>query len=155
MKARTWTLFLAVLFVGVVASFAAEDLHTGVWKLNESKSRISPGSPKSISVTYATMGDKVKVIVDGVDADGTPMHTEWTGKFDGKDYPATGDSSSDTWAYRRVNDHTLAITSKHGRSVTMTGLIVVADDGKFRTVNVSGRNAKGKNFSSYSVYDKQ
>jgi hypothetical protein len=155
MKARTWALFLAVLFVGAGASFAADDVHTGVWKLNESKSKISPGSPKSNTVTYATAGDRVKVIVDGVDANGAPMHNEWTGKFDGKDYATTGDSSADTWAYKRVNDHTLAITAKHGRSVTMTGLIVVADDGKFRTVNVSGRNVKGKSFSSYSVYDKQ
>ena len=29
----------------------------------------------------------VKVSTDGINADGKPFHTEWTGKFDGKDYP--------------------------------------------------------------------
>jgi hypothetical protein len=97
----------------------------------------------------------VKVIVDGVDADGKPTHNEWTGKFDGKDYQVIGDPTADTRAYKKVNDHTLTFTSKHDRSVTLTVLIVVSDDGKFRTVNLNGRNAKGEKYRISAVYDKQ
>jgi len=31
------------------------------------------------------MEAKVKITTDGIDADGKPAHSEWTGKFDGKD----------------------------------------------------------------------
>ena len=37
-----------------------------------------------------------KVTVDGTDSDGKPVHNEWTGKYDGKDYPVTGSSTNDT-----------------------------------------------------------
>jgi hypothetical protein len=40
---------------------------------------------------FARLGDNVKITVDGADRDGKPTHNEWTGKFDGKEYPVTGD----------------------------------------------------------------
>ena len=43
---------------------------------------------------YEAAGDQIKSTVDGVDAQGKPTHNEWVGKFDGKDYPVTGDPSS-------------------------------------------------------------
>jgi len=46
----------------------------------------------------------VKVTVDAIDGDGNPVHNEWTGKYGGKDYPVTGDSSTDTRSYKKVND---------------------------------------------------
>jgi hypothetical protein len=97
----------------------------------------------------------VKVTVDGVDADGKPVHNEWTGKFDGKDYPVTGDPTSDTRAYKRVNDHTLEVTNKKGNKGTTTARIVVSADGKSRTVTSHGTDANGKKISSTAVYDKQ
>jgi hypothetical protein len=120
--------------------------------LNSSAGR--PGSPHS-EVVYAAAGDSVKVTVDGVDADGKPTHNEWTGKFDGKDYPLTGDPTSDSRAYTRVNDHTLSLTANKGGKVTLTGRIFVAADGKSRTITTCGTDAQGKKYSSTAVYDKQ
>jgi len=155
MKTRTCLLTLAVLFAAVTMCSAAEDVNMGTWKLNEAKSKISSGAPKNTTVVYAAAGDSVKITVDGVDADGKPAHNEWTGKFDGKDYPVTGDPTSDTRAYKRVNDHTLEITNKKGNKVTTTARIVVSADGKSRTVTSHGTDAKGKKISSTAVYDKQ
>jgi hypothetical protein len=155
MKTRTCLLTLAALLAAVVVCFAAEDVNMGTWKLNEAKSKISPGVPKNTTVVYAAAGDNVKITVDGVDADGQPAHNEWTGKFDGKDYPVTGDPTSDTRAYKRVNDHTLEITNKKGNKVTTTARVVVSTDGKSRTVTAHGTDAKGKKISSTAVYDKQ
>ena len=61
----------------------------------------------------------MKVTVDGTDGDGKPLHTEWTGKYDGKDYLVTGDTNTDTRSYEKVNDHTLAFTNKKGDKVTI------------------------------------
>ena len=70
MKTRTILLTLATLLAAVVVCFAAEDVNMGTWKLNETKSKISPGTPKNTTVVYAAAGDSVKVTVDGVAADG-------------------------------------------------------------------------------------
>jgi hypothetical protein len=46
----------------------------------------------------------VKVTVDGTDGEGKALHSEWTGKYDGKDYPVTGDPISDARSYKKIND---------------------------------------------------
>ena len=155
MKARTVAMTL-VLCLAVVVLCAAQDPNIGTWKLNEAKSKISPGAPKNTTVVYEAAGDSVKVTVDGTDGDGKPAHNEWTGKFDGKDYPVTGDpSGADTRSYTKVDDHTLAFTNKKGGKVTITGRGVVSSDGKTRTVTISGTDSKGMKFTSTAVYDKQ
>ena len=106
MRTRTTLAALAVFFAGI-ALCLAEDAHMGTWKLNEAKSKFAPGAAKNTTVVYEAAGDNVKVTVDGVDKDGKPTHNEWTGKFDGKDYPVTGDPTSDARSYKEVNDHTM------------------------------------------------
>jgi hypothetical protein len=154
MRTRTILVSLAVFFAGFALCFAA-DPNMGTWKLNEAKSKLAPGAPKNSTVIYEAAGDNVKVIVDGVDKDGKPQHNEWTGKFDGKDYPVTGDPTSDMRSYKRVNDHTLDLTVKMGGKVTVTGQIIVAADGKSRTVTTTRTDSSGKKVSSTAVYDKQ
>ena len=154
MKTRAILTSLAALFAGVAVCFAA-DANMGTWKLNAAKSKLSPGATKNNTVVYEAAGESVKVTVDGVDGDGKPVHNEWTGKFDGKDYPVTGDPASDARSYKRVDDHTLALTVKKGGKVTMTGSIVAAADGKSRTVTTSGTDSKGNKIRSTAVYDKQ
>jgi len=127
----------------------------GTWKLNEAKSKLDPAVAKNTTVVYEPAGDSIKVTVDGTNPDGTPAHNEWTGKFDGKDYPVTGDPNSDARAYKEVNANTLEITLKKAGKVTGTGQIVVSADGKTRTVTTTGTDAQGKKFKNVSVYDKQ
>jgi len=131
MKARATVVTLALCFVGVAACFAA-DSFMGTWKLNDAKSKIGAGSPKNTTVVYEAAGDDVKVTVDGTDGDGKPVHSEWTGKYDGKDYPVTGDPSTDTRSYKKVNDHTLMFTNKKGEKVTISGRAVVSATTKSR-----------------------
>jgi hypothetical protein len=153
MKLRTSVLTAAVCLVAA-ACFAATDAQMGTWKLNEAKSKFSTKSRNS-TVVYMTMGDSVMVTIDGLDADGKPVHTEWTGKFDGKDYPVTGDSTSDTRAYTQVDDHTLTFAGKKAGKVTLSGKIVVSADGKTRTVNSAATDAAGNKSEATAVYDKQ
>lgn len=133
----------------------ASDANMGTWKLNESKSKFAPGATKNHTVVYEAAGDNVKVTVDGTGSDGKPTHNEWTGKFDGKDYPVIGDPTSDMRSYKRVDDHTLELTSKKDGKVTITGRIAVSKNGKSRTVNTSGTDAMGMKVENTAVYDKQ
>ena len=155
MKLRTSVLTLALCFVAAVVCFAASDAQMGTWKLNEAKSKIAAGMPKNGTVVYEAAGDSVKVTIDGTSGDGKPVHSEWTGKIDGKDYPVTGDSTSDTRSYKEIDDHTLQFAGKKDGKVTLSGRVVVSADGKTRTVTVSGTDATGKKLKSTAVYDKQ
>lgn len=154
MKLRTLVLTLVVCFVAATVCFA-QDAMMGTWKLNEAKSKLAQGTPKNNTVVYEAAGDNVKITVDGVDSDGKPAHSEWTGKFDGKEYPVTGDPSADMRSYKMVNDHALALTNTKNGKTTMSGKIVISDDGKSRTVTTHGTNPDGKKVSGTAVYDKQ
>jgi hypothetical protein len=154
MKIRTSLLMLALCLVAVVC-FAASDAAMGTWKLNEAKSKLAAGGAKNNTVTYEAAGDSIKVTIDGTAADGSALHSEWTGKFDGKDYPSTGNPNEDMRSAKQINDHTLHVTSKKGGKVMLTAHVVISPDGKSRTVTVNGTDAKGKKYKSVAVYDKQ
>jgi len=154
MKARMLLLTVALCFAGTALSFA-QSPQMGTWKLDEAKSKIGAGAPKNTTVIYEAAGDSVKVTVDGVDPDGKPSHNEWTGKFDGKDYPLTGDPTADMRSYKKINAHTLELTNKKDGKLVTTGKIAVSADGKTRTVSTSGTDSKGKKVNSVAVYNKQ
>src|SRR5216684_8319596 len=142
MKTRTIVMTVALCLAAWAVCFASDDAHMGTWKLNEAKSKIAPGAPKNTTVVYEAAGDKVKVTVDGVDGAGKPTHNEWTGSYDGKDYPVTGDPTSDMRSLKKVNDHTLDLTVKKDGKFTVSGKIVVSAEGKTRTVSTSGTDSK-------------
>ena len=155
MKTKTIGLTLALCFFAGAACFAADDPNMGTWKLNEAKSKLTPGEGKNTTVAYEAAGDQVKVTIDGTDKDGKPTHNEWTGKFDGKDYAVTGDPKSDMRSYKKVDDHTLAFTVKKDGKTTNTGRIVVSTDGKSRMVTAHGAGEQGKKSKEKAAYDKQ
>jgi hypothetical protein len=154
MNTRTIVMTLVTCFFSLTLCFA-QDAFMGTWKLNESKSKIAPNTPKNNTVVYEAAGENVKITVDGIDSEGKLTHNEWTGKFDGKDYPVTGDPNSDMRSYKKVDDRTLQITNKKGSKDTTTARIVVSADGKSRTVTAKGTDPNGKKFTSTAVYDKQ
>jgi hypothetical protein len=154
MKARKAILSVALCLAAAAVSFA-QSPQMGTWKLNEAKSKIPAGAPKNTTVVYAAAGDNVKVTTDGTGRDGQPAHTEWTGKFDGKDYPLTGDSSADSRSYKMIDDHSLLLTNKKSGNVVAMGRVVVSPDGKTRTLRLATTDSAGNKIASTGVYDKQ
>ena len=154
MKVRIILAALVTIFATALVVLA-DNPNMGTWKLNEAKSKFTQRSARNHTVVYEPAGDSVKVIVDGVDADGNPTHNEWTGKFDGNYYPVTGDPTSETRAYRQINNRTLSLTGKKGGKVTITGRIAVSRDGRTRTVTTRGTDPTGKSYTTTAVYDKQ
>jgi hypothetical protein len=100
MKTKSIGLTFILCLAAGAFCLAADDSMIGTWKLNEAKSKIAPGAPKNNTVIYAAAGDQIKVTVDGTDANGKNIHSEWTGKFDGKDYPVAGDATADMRSYK-------------------------------------------------------
>ena len=155
MKTRSIVITMVLCFVGLTASFAADSPHMGTWKLNEAKSKVPAGMMKNTLVVYSADGDSVKVVTDGTDGKGDPMHTEWTGKFDGKDYPLSGDPTADSRSYNQVDERTLTLANKKDGKAVTSGRIVVSPDGKTRTLTVSAKDPAGKKLTSTAIYDKQ
>ncbi len=146
---KTRTIMTVVLFVVSATMCLAADANMGTWKLNEAKSKLAPGTAKNITVVYEAADQNVKVTIDGTDSDGKLTHNEWTGQYDGKDYPVTGDPSSDARSYEKTADGTLSFTIKKDGKVTTSGRIVVSADGMSRTVTSTGK------VGGTAVYDKQ
>jgi hypothetical protein len=153
MNVRKIVLTLSLCFVAAALAFAGNP-NMGTWKLNEAKSKFS-GPARNFKVSYEAAGDDIKVVVDGVDADGKPTHNTWTGKMDGKDYPLVGDPAADTRSYKMIDDRTTELTNKKDGKVTLTGRIVIAPDGKSRTITISGADSMGKEVSYTAYYDKE
>ena len=145
---------IALCFVVGVA--LAADVSLGTWKVNVPKSKYSPGpAPKAQTVKYEATGDNMKITVDGTDTTGKPIHNEWTGKFDGKDYAVKGDPDTDMRAYRRIDDYTTEIVAKKAGKVTTTTKSVYSKDGKTRTSTATGTDPRGQKVDNTIVYEKQ
>ena len=97
----------------------------------------------------------MRVIIDGTGADGKAVHSEWTGIFDGKDYPMKGDPNIDTRSFRKIDDYTLEIIAKKAGKVVTTTKTVYNKDGKTRISTQTGTNAQGKPVHNTIFSEKQ
>ncbi len=152
---RTILVAAALWLTAAVAAFAG-NAHMGTWKLNEAKSKLTPGGTKNHTVTYTEAKDEMmKLVVEGTDKDGKTVKWTWTGKFDGNPYKTKGSPTGDQMAFKMKDDHTNEMTVMKDGKVLMTGTITVAKDGKSRVVKTTVTDAKGKKHTEKAYYDKQ
>jgi hypothetical protein len=153
-KIRSIVLAVLLCVLALTVTFA-QNPNMGTWKLNEAKSEIPAGVGKSTTVVYEAAGDMIKVSTDGVDAQGKPAHTEWTGKFDAKPYPVTGDPNVTYRAYKVKNDHLLMLANMMGDKTVSNGKIQLSKDGKSRTVEITYFGEKKQKTKAKFAYEKQ
>jgi hypothetical protein len=147
-------ILLCCFALSVAASPA--DPHVGTWKLNLAKSKYSPGpAPKEVTMKIEANSAGFHLMQAGFDATGKPIKIEFTANYDGKDYPTSGVSNTDTIAVKRVDANTSESTLKKGGKVVMTVTSVVSKDGKTRTSTFKGTDAAGKPVNNVTVYDRQ
>lgn len=148
---------LLIVGIGVTSAvFAADNPMAGTWKLNISKSKFDPGpAPKSTTVTIKIENNTEIYMAEGMDAAGNATHSSFTAKLDGTDAPVTGIPYADMVSLNLMSPNHLVATLKKDGKVMMTVHVVVAADGKSRTVTYSGKNDKGQDVKDKLVYDKQ
>jgi hypothetical protein len=146
-------LLFALTCITALAQTAAKPVFVGTWKLDTAKSKYSPGAtPKSQIAVISAVDGGMKVVSDRVEADGQKVHFEWTAKFDGKDYPVTGDASRDAVSVKKIDDYSIEVTNKKGGKVTTSIKAVYAKDGKSRVETVTGTNAQGQKVNNVTEW---
>jgi hypothetical protein len=150
-------------FLTLEARPDAAHARLGTWKLNLQNSRIDPASPatyKSETRIYTDAGAQgmtqgVKASITTVDADSKMATRSFTAKYDGKDYPQTGNPNGDTISIKEIDPYTAdAITKKAGKVVLNTHS-VLSKDGQVLTMTSTGTNSKGQRYTNTLVFDKQ
>ena len=110
--------------------------------------------PKSDIAVVDADENGLKLNEDVITDKGESLKISYEAKFDGKDYPVTGDPSSDSVSYQRVNANTLKGKTTKGGKVATDATIVVSKDGKITTVNYTDYS-QGKPAKGTGVYEKQ
>ncbi len=143
--------------LGVQPQTAATDPFVGTWKLNLAKSKLlgPPPLPKSVTFNVVPKGDGFNWTTDFIMGDGQALHMEWSGKYDGKDYPETGDPDADTNALKKIDANSLVEVDKKAGKEVGNFRSVISKDGKTLTQTGKYKDAKGQEFSGIAVYDKQ
>jgi hypothetical protein len=117
----------------------------GTWKLSKPDARY-----KRVITRIEPWEDGIRVTYDMVGTRGGVTHMEWTGKFDGKDYPVEGVDYVLTNAYKPIDDHSYEIVIKVEGGVAATAHIEVSADGKTLTTVTTQKSG-----TTTTVYDKQ
>ena len=124
---RAIQIFVA-LFLFATGLIAADNAFLGTWKVSTAKSQYKPGpGPKSLTVTFAQDGDQIKRTAEGVDAEGKPISTQGSIKWDGQDHAIPNPSGPPmTVAATMVDDGTVDYIVKTDGKVTLTGRAVLS-----------------------------
>ena len=128
----------------------------GTWRLNPGKSseRSTPSPYKRVTLRIEPGADGLSVIYDMVGTRGGVTHLEWTGRFDGRDYPVQGSDAAITNAYRLTGDRSYDIIVKVDGAVAATVAVEISADGRTMTVDTNERGREGKTVRTTAVYDR-
>jgi hypothetical protein len=157
MTAIPMSRFVMAAAVSACAALAAaqtSDPLTGTWRLNVAQSKYeSAVPPKSQTTTLHGVDGGLHEVVERLNADGTTTRWEVTAKYDGRDYPVTGDPSRDTVAMTRSDSGTVDIVNKKAGAVVSRMRIAVAADGRSRTNTV--KDPSGQKTAAVLVFDRR
>jgi hypothetical protein len=135
----------------------------GGWRINLAKSKYSPANfaLKSSTSRFEVTKDEVRLVNDGVDAQGRTTHLEYTARFDGKPYPVKStidgkpSPTQDAITWKKIDDYTYEnVAMLKGKALTTTR-VVISRDGKTRTNTVTGQDAQGRTINNVVVYERQ
>jgi hypothetical protein len=150
----------AMMIAGVAAprtgSAQAHAPWLGTWSLSVEKSTYSGAPPyKRGTMTVEPWQDGIRMVSDLVGIRGGVTHLEWTGRFDGMDYPVQGIDEALTYAYSAVDARTFEMRVKADGRLVGRSRATIAPDGRTLTTVTSGVTPSGRTSTSTTVYEKR
>ena len=76
-------------------------------------------------------------------------------RLDEKPYPVTGSPVFDNQISKKVDDRTSDFIRRKGEQIVQTGKRELSADGKVITITTTGRDGKGQQYNTVSIFDKQ
>ena len=135
------------------------DPFVGTWKLNPAKSKYTGvAAPKSDTLTFEMQGNGLRLIREGIAADGSRIAYSFVTSLNGKPVPVSGSGipgGADMETVKRINWNTTTATYTKAGKVVATTRNVVSKDGKVMTITVKATNANGRPINTVAAYDKQ
>jgi hypothetical protein len=146
---------VALIVVSAASAQTAEPI-VGTWKLDLAKSTYKPGpAPKSSILTIEPAGKGIKVDVDAVNGDGSPLKWGFTTVRDGKEEAKViGNSMYDVVTATRESATAGTNVYKKGGKVVMTTKAAISADGKTMTLTSTGTDPKGQAVHNVAIYRK-
>lgn len=154
---------LAVITAAALLSAQASNPLTGNWVINLAKSKYSPANLtlKSSTSRFDATQNEVKLVNEGVDAQGRVTRLEYTARFDGKPYPVKNtldgkpNPGQDAITWKKIDDYSYEnVGMLKGKPLTTTR-VTISSDGKTRTNTVTGQDAQGRTINNTVVYEKR
>ena len=159
MHRKSAAIFLSLLLAALASpatAFAADEW-LGTWTLNVAKSTFTPPdmAPKSQTISYEGVEGGLKTVIEEVDAQGKQVRTEYSAKYDNKDYPVTGRPSADTVSVQRLDDEYFQTTWKLKGEVMILDSTLVSKDRKTITATLSGKDLQNRKVHHVVIYERQ
>jgi hypothetical protein len=153
-------------------TIAQSDPEAGVWQLNVSKTKFSPGpGPKSLTLTFQREGEHRKVTLVGITAAGAPLMLVFADGVlpgptasplhflsiveDGQPHSVTGSRFSDAISVTRVGAYSTVASYTKAGNIVQISTTMVSRDGKMVVMTAAGTDTNGQQFNNIGVYDKQ
>ena len=128
----------------------------GTWQqVPPERKWFEPWPYQKVTLRIEPLDDGLRVVYDMVRRRGGITHIEWTGRFDGRDYPVEGVDYVLTNAYRQLSDRSYEIVVRVDGRQAAVATASVSDDGSTMTVETAERNARGEPITTTAVYKRQ
>ena len=128
----------------------------GTWQqIPPTRKWFDPWPYQKVTLRIEPSGDGLRVVYDMVRRRGGIQHIEWSGRFDGKDYPVQGVGYALTNAYRTLSNRSYEIVVKVEDRPAAVATAVVSSDGRTLNVDTTERDAKGQTVTTTARYRRQ
>jgi len=149
----SWPVFVLVVASIVATPYAQQAPWFGTWQqVPPEKKWFDPWPYQKVTLRIEPADDGLRVVYDMVRVRGGNQHVEWSGRFDGIDYPVQGVDYVLTNAYRRLTDRSYEIVVKVDGHVAAVATAVVSPDGGTLSVDTKEQDAKGRTVTTTARY---
>jgi hypothetical protein len=129
---------------------------SGTWQqVPPTRKWFNPWPYQSVTLRIEPLSDGLRVVYDMVRRRGGVTHMEWSGRFDGRDYPVHGVDYVLTNAYRKLSDRSYEILVRVDGREAAVATAVISDNGMQMTVDTVERDARGQAVKTRATYFRQ